>query len=67
MLSIKKSKHHQFLYLVPMEVDLVKWEIMDEDELKTRVEENTLVEGARLFKIEKEVPIHFERITHLDI
>ena len=50
-----------------MEVDLVKWEIMDEDELKTRVEENTLVEGARLFKIEKEVPIHFERITHLDI
>ena len=66
MLSIKKNKSQQYIYLVPVEEGLVKWEIIDDDELETRAEENALVEGARLFKIEKEVPIRFERITHLD-
>ncbi len=69
MLSIKKSRSHQYLYLVPVEDEEEKWEmeVIDENELKVRAEENSLVEGARLFKIEKEIPIRFERITHLDI
>jgi len=67
MLSIKKSKNYQYLYLIPVEEDTAKWEIIDENELKIRAEENLLVEGSRLFKIEREVPIRFEKITHLDI
>jgi hypothetical protein len=68
MLSIKKNKKHQYLYLVPDEEDAAKWEmeVIDEDEMKARAEENALVEGARLFKIDKEIPIRFERTTHLE-
>ncbi len=67
MLSIKKKKDHLYLYLVPIESEVARWEIIDEQELKIRADENLLEENARLFKIDKEVPIHFEKITHLDL
>jgi hypothetical protein len=67
MLSIKKKKEQLYLYLTPVEHEVARWEILDEQELKARAEENLLEEGARLFKIDKEVPIHFEKITHLDL
>ncbi len=67
MLSIKKKKAQTYLYLVPIEHEVARWEVLDEQELTTRAEENLLEEGARLFKIDKEVPIHFEKITHLDL
>ncbi|MBU2512543.1 hypothetical protein KJ966_14500 [bacterium] len=66
MLNIKKKKDQQYLYLVPAENGLAKWEIIEQDELENRVEENLLEEESRLFKIDKEIFIKFEKITHLE-
>jgi hypothetical protein len=67
MLKIKKKRSYSYLYLVPLEEGVAHWEIIDERELKLRVEENQLEEEARLFRIDKEIPIHFEKITHLEL
>lgn len=67
MLTIKRKKDQRYLYLVPVENGLARWEIIDEQELKTRAGENLLEEGARVFKIEKEVAIEVEKITHVDL
>lgn len=66
MLNIKKKKKYQFLYLIPVEEGLAKWEVIEEDELEARVEENLLEEGSRLFRIDQEIAIRFEKITHLE-
>ena len=62
----KNKKDIQFIYLTPAEDDLVRWEFLDQEELDRRVEENLLVEGARLFKIDKEITIRFEKLTYLE-
>ncbi len=67
MLTIKKKKKQQYLYLEPVENGLAKWEIIESDELENRVEENLLEENSRLFKIDKEILIKFEKITHLEL
>lgn len=67
MLSIKKKRDYRYLYLVPLEEGVARWEIIDESELKVRANENQLEEEARLFRIDKEIPIHFEKITHLEL
>ncbi len=62
----KKEKEKLFIYLVPVENELSKWELLDEKELEKRVAENLLDEGSRLFSVDQEVKIRFEKVTHLD-
>ncbi|MCP4749666.1 MAG: hypothetical protein GY866_02120 [Proteobacteria bacterium] len=45
---------------------MAKWEVFDQEELEKRVEKNLLKEGSKLFKVEQEIAIRFEKITHLD-
>ena len=66
MLNIKKKKDIRYLYLVPVEEDLANWEILSHEELEERVANNELEEDGRLFKVEKEVAIRFEKRTFLD-
>lgn len=66
MFNIKKKQDHQYLYLVPVEDGLAKWELLDQQELDERVENGQLEEGAKLFRIEQEINVRFEKIIHLD-
>ena len=67
MLSIKKKRRHQYLYLVPVEDGLAKWEILEQEELEKMADENQLEENSRVFKLDQEVNIRFEKITHLEL
>lgn len=67
MLTIKKKRKHQYLYLVPMEDGLAKWEILEQEELEQRADDNQLEENARVFKLDQEVSLRFEKITHLEL
>lgn len=66
MFKFNKKKEKQFIYLTPAENDMVKWELLDEKELETRVAENSLEEGSRLFRVDQEIKIRFEKVTHLE-
>lgn len=66
MFNIKKKQEHQYLYLVPVEDGLAKWKLLDQQELDERVESSQLEEGAKLFRIEQEITIRFEKIIHLE-
>lgn len=54
------------MYLMPVEDGLAKWELIDQEELEKRVEQNLLEEGAKLFSVDQEINIRFEKITHLE-
>lgn len=67
MFSIKKlQKDAQYIYLLPVEEGVAQWEIIDNEELEKRVSEGLMQEGCRLFKLDKEINVSFERVTHLD-
>lgn len=67
MFAIKKlQKEAQYLYLLPVEEGVAQWEIFDQEELDKRVSEGLLQDGCRLFKLDKEVNVSFERVTHLE-
>ncbi|MDH5559357.1 MAG: hypothetical protein OEY59_00715 [Deltaproteobacteria bacterium] len=66
MFNLSKKKEAKYLYLLPGPDDLAQWEVLNEEELEKRVKENRLEEGCKLFKIEQEVNIRFEKIIHLD-
>ncbi len=66
MINFSRKKSVQYLYLMPKADNLARWEVIDQEELDLRVEENRLSEGSRLFKIDHEVNIRFEKITHLE-
>ena len=42
------------------------WELIDEAELERRVEENELEDDCRLFAVDREIKIHFQKTTHLE-
>ena len=67
MLSIKKKKKEQYLVLVPLDDETARWEIVDKAELGIRAAENQLAEETRVFKIDQEIKLRFEKITHLEV
>ncbi len=73
LFDIKKKKEEQYLLLTPGEPSLMgggesqaNWELLDEAELERRVAENELDDGSRLFVVDREVKIHFQKTTHLE-
>ena len=66
MLSIQRKKKQQYIYLVGAEEGTAKWELFDQEELEKRLGNGSLVEGCRLFKIDKEIFVRFETVIHLD-
>lgn len=54
------------MYLVPVENDLARWELIDQAELEHRVEENLLEENAVLYKVANEKKIRSEKTTYLE-
>ncbi len=66
MFSIKKKKENRYLYLVPVEDNLAQYEVISQEELENRVDQNQLEEGAKLYKVDKEIVIRFEKITYLE-
>ena len=54
------------MYLIPVEEGVAQWEIINQEELDRRVQANLLKKGCRLFKVEKEIQVSFEQLTHLD-
>ncbi|MBU3914372.1 hypothetical protein KKA14_02470 [bacterium] len=66
MFNFKKKRENQYLYLVPVENDLARWELIDQAELEHRVEENLLEENAVLYKVANEKKIRSEKTTYLE-
>ncbi len=66
MLNFKKKQENKYLYLVPVENNLAKWELIDQVELEHRVEENLLEESAVLYKVDQEIKIRSEKTTYLE-
>ncbi|MDX2469905.1 MAG: hypothetical protein QNL04_04935 [SAR324 cluster bacterium] len=72
LFDIKKKKEEQYLLLTPGEPSLMggetqaTWELLDEAELDRRVAENELDDSSRLFVVDREIKIHFQKTTHLE-
>jgi len=66
MLTIQRKKRQQYLYLVPGEENMAKWELFDHEELERRIENGSLEEGCKLFRVDKEINVRFETVVHLD-
>lgn len=66
MLSIQRKKKQQYIYLMPTEDGIAKWELIDVEELERRIENGGLEEGCRLFKVDKEINVRFETVIHLE-
>ncbi len=66
MLNFKKKQGKKYLYLIPVENNLAKWELIDQIELEQRVEENLLEEDAVLYLVDKEIKIRSEKTTYLE-
>ena len=66
MLNFTKNEANQYIYLLPGEDNQAMWEILDQEELERRVRQNTLEDGCRLFRIDQEYKVRFERMTHLE-
>ena len=60
------NENAQYIYLMPSGDSHAKWELIDQEELEKRVQENTLEEGCRLFKVDQELNVRFERTTHIE-
>ncbi len=52
--------------MMPVEENMAKWEIIDQDELDKRIDDGLMEEGCKLYKIEKEINVSFETVVHLD-
>jgi hypothetical protein len=66
MFSLKRRKNATYLYVKPVKDGLARWEVINQKELDNRVEENLLENGSRLFKVDHEITIRFEKTTHLE-
>jgi len=66
MLNFAKNEPNQYLYLIPGEDNLAMWEILDQEELERRIKQNMLEDGCRLFRIDQEYKVRFERMTHIE-
>ena len=62
----KFAQGDRYVYLVPESEGVAAWEEFDQEELDRRIEENLLAEGCRLFRIDREIKVSFERVTHLE-
>ena len=65
MFKLSKKKKAQYIYLIPAEENIAQWELIDQDEVDSRVKQNEFEEEGRLFKIDKELEISFTKTTHL--
>ncbi|MBT4286803.1 MAG: hypothetical protein HOD92_05645 [Deltaproteobacteria bacterium] len=66
MLNFAKNEPDQYLYLIPGEDNLARWEILDQEELERRVKQNMLEDGCRLFRVDQEYKVRFEKMTHIE-
>lgn len=66
LLGIGKKKEKQYMYIMPGVDNTGTWELLNEEELEKRINENRLEEGCRLFVIDQELKVSFERLTHID-
>ncbi len=59
------KREWKYLYLIPSDDKTAQWELIDQNDLDLRVKDNTLEKNARLFRIDKELELHFETTTYL--
>ena len=55
-----------YLYLLPSPENGCSYEVLNEADLERKHKTGDFQEGCRLFKIEKEIKISFERVIHFD-
>lgn len=68
MFKFKKSnKDSQYILILPSDGgNFAEWELLENDELEERAQKNEIPEGARLFRVDQEVKIRFEKSTHIE-
>ncbi len=74
LFDFKKKTSRQYLLLSPAPTEnsllsgegQMDWALLSQEELDEKVESNELAEDSRLFIVEREVKIHFQKTTHLD-
>ncbi len=66
MFGFSKNDRIQYIYLIPGEDNMAIWELLDQEELERRVRNNLLEEGSRVFRVDQEFNIRFEKTTHLE-
>ena len=66
MFRFSRKENVQYLYLVPRENGLALWELLDGEELERRTRQNLLEEGCRLFRVDREFSVRYEKTTHLE-
>ena len=74
LFDFKKKDSCQYLLLSPTasgssllgDEPPVDWEILSQEDLDTKVEQNDLSADSRLFVVEREVKIHLKKTTHLE-
>ncbi len=42
------------------------WELLDQEELERRIKQNLLEEGCRLFRVNQEFNVRYEKTTYLE-
>lgn len=65
LLGLGKKKETTYMYVLPGVGNSGTWEILTEEDLERKISENTLEEGCRLFVLEEELKVSFERLTHI--
>jgi hypothetical protein len=56
------KKECKYVYIAPADDgdELDKWALLDQDGVNQRLREGTLKKNARLFRIDREMELHFE-------
>ena len=66
MFKFNSNESNLYIYILPGHENQAEWEILDQEELERRVKQNALEEGCRLFRVDQELKVRFERKTHLE-
>lgn len=66
LLGLGKKKEVKYMYIMPSEGNAGTWEILNQEELERKISDNLLEEGCRLFVIDEELKVSFERLTHIN-
>ena len=66
LLGFGKKREIRYMYIMPGEENSGTWEILSQEELEKRISDNLLQEGCRLFIIDEELKVSFERLTHIN-
>lgn len=66
MFNFTKNDHIQYIYLIPGEDNMALWELLDQEELERRIKQNLLEEGCRLFRVNQEFNVRYEKTTYLE-